>query len=61
MEGKRMGYKEQYNFWLEDSYFDEAVKKELQEIGGDENARPFLPYHPLRGISIQNDKVPRKA
>ena len=36
MEGKRMGYKEQYNFWLEDSYFDEAVKKELQEIGGDE-------------------------
>ena len=31
-----MGYKEQYNFWLEDSYFDEATKKELQAIQGDE-------------------------
>ena len=31
-----MGYKEQYEFWLEDSYFDEATKKELQAIQGDE-------------------------
>lgn len=31
-----MSYKEQYNFWLEDTYFDEAVKKELQGIAADE-------------------------
>lgn len=31
-----MSYKEQYNFWLEDSYFDEATKKELQGIAADE-------------------------
>ena len=27
-----MNYKEQYEFWLKDSYFDEETKKELQEI-----------------------------
>ncbi len=31
-----MSYKEQYNFWLEDSYFDEATKAELKGISGDE-------------------------
>lgn len=32
-----MNYKEQYEFWLKDSYFDEATKKELKDISGDEN------------------------
>lgn len=31
-----MSYKEQYNFWLEDSYFDDATKEELRAIAGDE-------------------------
>ena len=31
-----MGYKEQYDFWLKDSYFDEKTKAELQAISGDE-------------------------
>ncbi|MBR6769929.1 MAG: phospho-sugar mutase [Lachnospiraceae bacterium] len=31
-----MGFKEEYQFWLEDSYFDEATKQELQSIQGDE-------------------------
>lgn len=31
-----MSYKEQYNFWLEDAYFDEATKEELRGIAGDE-------------------------
>ena len=31
-----MGYKEQYEFWLEDSYFDAQTKKELQAIQDDE-------------------------
>ncbi len=31
-----MNYKEQYEFWLKDSYFDEETKKELQEIQGNE-------------------------
>ncbi|MCM1174456.1 MAG: phospho-sugar mutase [Blautia sp.] len=31
-----MGYKEQYEFWLEDSYFDAQTKKELQAIKEDE-------------------------
>lgn len=32
-----MTVKEQYNFWLTDSYFDEATKKELKAIENDEN------------------------
>lgn len=32
-----MDYKEQYNFWLTDAYFDEATKKELRDIAGNEN------------------------
>ena len=32
-----MGYKEQYAFWLEDSYFDAQTKNELQAIKDDEN------------------------
>ena len=36
MEVKGMGYKEQYAFWLEDSYFDEQTKKELEAIKDDE-------------------------
>lgn len=31
-----MGYKEQYDFWLNDSYFDDATKAELAAISGDE-------------------------
>ena len=31
-----MGYKEEFKFWLEDSYFDEETKKELQAIQDDE-------------------------
>lgn len=32
-----MSYKEEYNFWLEDGYFDESVKQELRDIEGDES------------------------
>ncbi len=31
-----MGYKEQFEFWLEDSYFDEGTKQELLAIRNDE-------------------------
>ncbi len=31
-----MNYKEEYNFWLSDDYFDEATKEELKSISGDE-------------------------
>ncbi|MBP3604509.1 MAG: phospho-sugar mutase [Lachnospiraceae bacterium] len=31
-----MSYKQQYDFWLNDSYFDEATKEELRAIGSDE-------------------------
>ena len=31
-----MNYKEQYNFWLEDEYFDEATKNELKSIADNE-------------------------
>jgi len=31
-----MSYKEQYDFWLSDAYFDEATKEELRGIAGDE-------------------------
>ena len=31
-----MSYKDQYNFWLEDAYFDEDTKAELKAIAGDE-------------------------
>jgi len=31
-----MGYREEYQFWLEDEYFDVATKEELQTIAGDE-------------------------
>ena len=31
-----MGYKETYQFWLEDAYFDAATKEELAAIAGDE-------------------------
>lgn len=30
-----MGYMEEYRFWLEDSYFDEATKEELRKIADD--------------------------
>ena len=32
-----MNYKESYNFWLTDEYFDEATKNELRGIEGNEN------------------------
>ena len=31
-----MNYKEQYDFWLSDAYFDEATKEELRSIAGNE-------------------------
>lgn len=31
-----MGYMDEFNFWLSDSYFDEDTKKELEAIKGDE-------------------------
>lgn len=31
-----MSYKEQYDFWLEDAYFDEKTKEELRSIAGNE-------------------------
>ena len=31
-----MGYKEQYDFWLSDAYFDEATKEELRSIADNE-------------------------
>ena len=31
-----MGYKENYEAWLSNPYFDEATRKELQSIAGDE-------------------------
>ncbi len=31
-----MGYREEYDFWLEDSYFDEATKAELRTIADNE-------------------------
>jgi phosphoglucomutase len=34
--GLVMSYKEQYDFWLKDAYFDEATKEELRSIAGDE-------------------------
>ena len=34
--GKIMGYKETYQFWLTDSYFDEDTKAELKKIGDNE-------------------------
>lgn len=36
MEGLQMDYKEQYNFWLADGYFDEGTKEELLGIQGNE-------------------------
>ena len=30
-----MGYMEEYRFWLEDPYFDDATKAELKAIGDD--------------------------
>lgn len=32
-----MNYREQYDFWLSDAYFDEATKQELREIAGNES------------------------
>ena len=31
-----MSYKEQYQFWLEDAYFDEKTKEELRGIADNE-------------------------
>ena len=30
-----MSYREQYDFWLQDGYFDEKTKEELRSIAGD--------------------------
>jgi phosphoglucomutase len=37
MEGLQMDYKEQYDFWLSDAYFDEATKQELRDIADNES------------------------
>ena len=39
-----MSYKEQYDFWLEDVYFDEKTKEELRGIAGDEKEIEFNFY-----------------
>ncbi len=31
-----MSYMDEYRFWLEDDYFDQNTKKELEAIGGNE-------------------------
>ncbi len=31
-----MNYKEQYDFWLQDDYFDEATKQELKDLAGND-------------------------
>ncbi|MDE6975437.1 MAG: phospho-sugar mutase, partial [Lachnospiraceae bacterium] len=31
-----MSYTQQYDFWLNDDYFDQATKEELRSIAGDE-------------------------
>lgn len=31
-----MSYREQYDFWLKDAYFDEAIREELRSIAGNE-------------------------
>lgn len=31
-----MSYREQYDFWLQDGYFDEKTRQELRDIAGDE-------------------------
>lgn len=36
MEGKKMSYMDQFNFWLEDSYFDQETKNELTAIRDNE-------------------------
>ena len=33
---EKMGYQEQFNFWVEDSYFDDATRQELLAIRNDE-------------------------
>ena len=32
--GYAMSYMDEYRFWLEDDYFDQDTKKELEAIGG---------------------------
>ena len=32
-----MDYKESYNYWVSDAYFDEETKAELKSIANDEN------------------------
>ena len=33
-----MDYKESYNYWISDAYFDDETKAELKSIANDENA-----------------------
>lgn len=42
-----MSYAEEYRFWLEDSYFDEATKEELRKIEGDEKEKEDRFYKEL--------------
>lgn len=37
MEVKKMGYMEQFKFWLEDDYFDEKTREELKAISDQES------------------------
>ena len=68
-----MGYKETYNEWLENPYFDEATKEELKAIANDENEIKERFYADLEfgtaglrgiigaGINRMNIYVVRKA
>ncbi len=42
-----MGYAEQYNYWLNDPYFDEKTKEELRSIAGDEKEKEERFYKEL--------------
>ncbi|MBQ8970774.1 MAG: phospho-sugar mutase, partial [Lachnospiraceae bacterium] len=42
-----MGYQEQYNYWLNDPYFDEKTKEELRSIAGDEKEKEERFYKEL--------------
>ena len=49
-----MNVKEAYEYWLNDPYFDENIKKELREIAGDEKAVEERFYRKHRGTSRDN-------
>ena len=49
-----MGYRENYEYWLSDPYFDEETKKELASIKDDDNEIQEVDY------DKSPDKRPKK-